>query len=107
MIYIGKTANYILHQILEDRKSNVCKGYFHEDDMWIAFDNSNGNCWVEEFHTEEKALCWLENFFEISETNSFEVFKINNELILIPNNGYLTIMFENDLVIPKFYPLSA
>lgn len=39
MIYIGKTANYILHQILEDRKSNVCKGYFHEDDMWIAFDN--------------------------------------------------------------------
>lgn len=107
MIYTGKTASYILQQTLEDVKYSLSKGYFFEKNTWIAFDNSDENCWVEEFHTEAKAICWLKNFFEISEIENFEALKISDELIFIPNHGYLTIKFENDVITSKFYPFSA
>ncbi|MCK9450916.1 MAG: hypothetical protein M0Q90_04445 [Bacteroidales bacterium] len=107
MIYTGKTANTLLHQNLEDRKSNICKGYFCQENRWIAFDNSTGNCWVEEFYTEEKAICWLENFFEISEIKNFEAIKISSQLIFIPNDGYLTTTYEKEILTLKFYPFLA
>lgn len=107
MIYIGKTANNILQKNLKNRKNNKCCGCFLNKNIWIAFDNSTENCWVEEFKTEEMAICWLENFFEISEIEEFEVLRINDRLLFIPNNGYLQVNSQNDIIISKFHPLSA
>jgi hypothetical protein len=39
----------------EDR----CCGYFHDGERWIAFDNRDGNCWVEEFRSEKRCLKYL------------------------------------------------
>lgn len=107
MIYRGKFAKDILNSTLKNLKSNYSKGYFFEDKTWVAFDNSTKNCWVEEFSSEEMAICWLENFFEISDIENFESFKINDELIFIPNIGYLKLNIEKERLMPKFYPLSS
>lgn len=39
--------------------SKYAFGYFRDDDKWIAFDNSTGDCWVEEFATKGQALKWI------------------------------------------------
>ena len=31
-----------------------------EEDRYVAIDNSDGNVWVEEFKTRDKAVKWLE-----------------------------------------------
>lgn len=36
-----------------------CCGHYQEGDKWIAFDNSTGDCWVEEFHTEQECIDYL------------------------------------------------
>lgn len=104
MIYLGKTANTILQKNLKNRNYNRCRGYFLDRKVWIAFDNTNGNCWVEEFASEGMAICWLEHFYEISEIDEFEVLKLNKDLFFIPKNGFLNIQFQKDLVTSKFYP---
>jgi hypothetical protein len=107
MIYCGKIAKDILNENLGNRKHNKCKGYFFNKTVWIAFDNSTGNCWVEEFSTEGLAICWLENFYEISEVEEFEVLTIQKGLLFIPDNGFLKIEFQSSNITSKFYPLSA
>jgi hypothetical protein len=41
------------------------KGYYPDKDRWVAFDNTTGNCWVEEFESEELALSWLNGELDI------------------------------------------
>ena len=36
----------------------VC-GYFKDTDKWVAFDNTDGYCWVEEYDTEEEAKDYI------------------------------------------------
>lgn len=36
-----------------------CCGHYQEGEIWIAFDNSTGDCWVEEFHTEQECIDYL------------------------------------------------
>lgn len=38
-------------------------GYWYDSDyeVWVAYDNEDGNCWVEEFETEAAAKAWAEN----------------------------------------------
>lgn len=106
MIFKGNTAKKLLQQSLINSRSNLSKGFFFEENIWVAFDNSSRNCWVEEFDSEQKAICWLENFFDISDNEDFDALKLNNELIFIPKNGYLSLKIEKDEIIPKFYPFS-
>lgn len=103
MIYTGKQANNIFQKVLVNRKIEKCCGYFFEKNAWVAFDNSTEDCWVEEFKSEELAICWLENFFEVSEPTEFDVLKLNDKLLFIPFSGYLQINFIDEKVITKFF----
>lgn len=105
MIYFGNTAQLILQKNLQDSKLFLCRGCFLENDTWIAFDNRNRECFVEEFATKEKAICWLESFFEISEIESFNILKLFKNLYLIPTMGLLKLNFETDTLSSKIYLL--
>lgn len=105
MIHFGTSAQFILEKNLIDRKYFKCQGYFSEDNFWIAFDNRNGECYVEEFDTEEKAICWLEQYFEISEVDEFKIIKLFKGLYFIPSSGILKIKFKKETIESKFYPL--
>lgn len=106
MIYFGATAQSILEKNLTNRKYAKCQGCFPEGNLWIAFDNRNGECYVEEFSTEEKAVCWLEQYFEISEIHTFRVFKLFKGLYFIPNSGFLKIKFIKEMIESKFYSIN-
>lgn len=36
-------------------------GYFEEEGKWVAFDNTTGDCWVEDFDTEDQARLYAMN----------------------------------------------
>lgn len=95
-ILFGEFASKTLKELFKDRKSNKSRGYFFKNDVFVAFDNSTYDCWVEEFEKEEMAICWLEKYFEISERNDFQAKKINRDLLSIRNIGYLKLKFENN-----------
>lgn len=107
MIYTGEKASQILKLNLENREGPISKGYFFEGNVWIAYDNYTEDCWVEEFKTEEMAICWLEDFFEISEIEDFNVIKIGNDLLYIPNKGHLQFFSNGNIYSSKFYSFSA
>lgn len=91
MILNGEAAKNTLQNILNNRSFSLSKGYFQDNKIWIGFDNSTKDCWVEEFNNEDLAICWLENFFEISEINTFQYKKLDEKTIEICGEGYLTI----------------
>jgi len=33
--------------------------YCCDNDVWVGCDNTTGDCWVEEFQTEEEVIAWL------------------------------------------------
>lgn len=43
------------------------KGYFfdNESGMWVAFDDSSNECFVEDFQNEDQAVSWLNGDFEL------------------------------------------
>lgn len=45
------------------------KFYCEDNGVWVGCDNSNGDCWVEEFKTEEDVIKWL---------NDEPVYDVNN-----------------------------
>ena len=51
-----KTFSYPLHQ-----EAPTNRGFFREGDKYVAYDNSTGDCWVEEFKTKKEAKDWLLN----------------------------------------------
>lgn len=91
MILKGEKAKITLQNILDNRDSSLSKGYFKENLIWIGFDNSTKDCWVEEFSNEYLAICWLENFFEISEIDTFQYNKVDENTIEIIGEGFLKI----------------
>ena len=67
-MYIGKEAEDILTDILDNQegdrypKHKGATGYFlDESGVYVAFDNTTCDCWVEEFDTVEEAINWIEN----------------------------------------------
>ena len=38
--------------------------YCIDNDIWVGCDNSSGDCWVEEFKTEEDVINWLNEVVE-------------------------------------------
>ena len=45
------------------------KFYCEDNGVWVACDNSTGDCWVEEFKTEVGAIGWLEDDDEYTANN--------------------------------------
>ena len=73
-ILIGEQADFICNEILsagsdKNDKYNLhvgAKGYWKNigvdgEPLWTAFDNTTGDCFVEDFQTELEAISWLEN----------------------------------------------
>ena len=69
MIYEGKEALELVGQILESLNEkgryplhSGDMGYYkNADGIWTAWDNSTGDCWVEDFKTQKEAIEWLGN----------------------------------------------
>ena len=78
MKYKGTEAETILGKILESQQDlwlpqynepDVCyplhigaTGYYQDSktNRWVAFDNTTGDCWIEEFDTSRKASMWCD-----------------------------------------------
>jgi hypothetical protein len=99
MIYLESKASDLLFQNLHKNVNLKVKGYFKENNFWIAFDNTSGNCNVEEFEKEEYAIGWLCNIFEISNKNEFNIFKIVRHVYYIKELGLLKISKLNSNLI--------
>ena len=59
-----KTLNYYVNQwaknSLEDER-RLLYSYDDESGLYIGVDNSNGECWTEEFDSEDMCINWLNN----------------------------------------------
>lgn len=70
-ILTGADAKRICNEILAfDDYSSIhlgAFGYWHEQDSWVAFDNTDGNCWMEEFSTEDAARDYAKGTLDIME----------------------------------------
>ena len=103
MIYRGRKAKKILWKNLDNREYNRCLGYFRDKKLWVAFDNTTGACFVEEFKSEQMAICWIANYFSVSEIEEeFEVFRLKKDLFFIPiKKELLKVYFYNDQIFIK------
>lgn len=106
MIYYGEKAEELLEKSLDDYNFKRCKGYYKEQNTFIAFDNSSGQCNVEEFKSEGLAICWLENYFEISEIDDFDVKKIRDGLFFISNMGQLKAELTGEFISTSFLAIN-
>lgn len=71
MMYTGEEAENILNDILSNQegdhypKHEGATGYFlDESGVYVAFDNTTCDCWVEEFDTDKRAIDWIKNGYE-------------------------------------------
>lgn len=66
-IYEGEEAYKVCNTILANGDFSTpiegyevfSAGFWREGYKWIAYDNTTGDCWVEEFKTMEKAKGWI------------------------------------------------
>ena len=73
MLYTGKEAEKICKEALASLNEDgryPCHyggaGYFQNPDgIWSAFDNATGDCFCEDFNTEQEAKDWCEGKFEV------------------------------------------
>ena len=68
IIFTERQSSICLKIILKEGKSTYTgkynshygyTGYHLENDTWVVWDNTTGDCWVEEFNTEEKCQKYL------------------------------------------------
>lgn len=63
MIYTGQEAKKVCEAILSNEDydtpipgyDHLSSGYWKECGKWIAYDNTTGDCWMEEFDTLKEA----------------------------------------------------
>lgn len=66
MIYTGNEAKKVLEEILANSEGSSyplhkgATGYYWDENVFVAFDNTTCDCWVEEFITEEGAKKWID-----------------------------------------------
>nr|WP_299203251.1 hypothetical protein [uncultured Brumimicrobium sp.] len=87
--------NNIGKEVYDKNLANISleqKGYFKENDLWIAFDNSTGDLFLEEFKVEVEAVFWLSRFFEYSEYSDFKYFKIFRNFYYVKNTGFIRLV---------------
>lgn len=55
----GEEAQKVCNEILNSDNYQEChlgaQGYWKEHDKYVAFDNTTGDCWMEEFTIEREA----------------------------------------------------
>lgn len=69
MIYKGKESEEIVGKILESLNDDGryplhegdCGYFINKNGVWTAWDNLTGDCWVEDFKTEQGCLKWISN----------------------------------------------
>ena len=105
MIYLNGAAKELLATNLEHHCGPEVKGYFMENGKWVAFDNSTGDCFVEEFAKEEQAIAWVENYFDMSEFEEFKITKIFRGVYYMPGQGILRTTFNRDRLCTRLYRL--
>lgn len=67
-IYTGEDARTACERILENIDYSMAitgydsasAGYWEENGKWVAYDNTDGECWMEEFATEAEAKGWID-----------------------------------------------
>ena len=59
--YISASDAETIIKLYEEDKGYLCEGLFivRSGDTFTAIDNSNGDCWVEDFKSYQAALDWL------------------------------------------------
>ena len=71
--YVGDFARTVCNYILkhyDDAKEMYTEffgttGVFQENGKWVAYDNTTGDCWVEEFKTKREAERWVDGLFDV------------------------------------------
>ncbi|MBF0648728.1 hypothetical protein IR083_07840 [Dysgonomonas sp. GY75] len=64
---LGGDGSTFVYQIVRDNPDYNRCGIFPEGNKFIAFDNTSGECNVEEFEFEEDAVKWLKGDYESPE----------------------------------------
>ena len=105
MIFIGQKAKSILKKNLYDNANIYSKGIFKEGNYWQAFDNTSGNCYVEEFKSEAQAVGWINDFFEMSEIEEVRISKVFMGLYYIKSKGFLITSITNETMKVRFKKL--
>jgi hypothetical protein len=59
--YITQDDANIILNLWEEEKAFLCEGLFivRSGDTFTAIDNSTGECWTEDFKSNEDAVAWL------------------------------------------------
>jgi hypothetical protein len=71
--YFKENGSKLLEEILASEEEGLDGGtvfslhkdekfYFHVQDMYVAVDNSDCQCYVEEFNTSKEAIDWLKEY---------------------------------------------
>lgn len=94
MIYNDLIAKEIYNKNLSERGLKQ-KGFFKEKNIWIAFDNSTNDLFVEEFSNKIEAILWLYKYFEYSEKSYFKYFKVFKNVFYLKKTGFAYI-YEKD-----------
>ena len=68
MIYVREKAYNAFKRNLENRSEAVL-GYFKGSNVWVAFDNTSLEMFVEEFKYEKDAIAWVNGFDSIFDEN--------------------------------------
>lgn len=70
-IFTGAEAKRICEDILDSQDYQHthlgATGYWFENGIWVAFDNVEGCCWVEEFDNEAEAIAYADGSLDIDE----------------------------------------
>ena len=73
-VLLGDEAKDRCTWVLENMKDELYNkgldtsiGMWYEKDIWVAYDNSEGDCWVEEFTDIREAYLWVTGQKEIGQ----------------------------------------
>ncbi len=94
MIYVREKAYNAFKRNLKDRSVAVI-GYFKENDVWVVFDNSSWEMFVEEFEEEQDAIAWVNGFDNIFDKN-IRAKRLFNNIIYVSGMNFIKIKIRDE-----------
>jgi hypothetical protein len=94
MIYVREKAYNTLKRNLENRSEAVL-GYFKESNVWVAFDNSSLEMFVEEFKYEKDAIAWVNGFDSIFDENIKTKWLFRN-IVYVSGGNFIKIKIKDE-----------
>ena len=70
-VIYGDEAEQYLTEVLDGENGQLMfhhksgrnlSGYYQDGDHWVAFDNTDNECWVEEFDSENESIEWINKY---------------------------------------------